>query len=112
MSVFLCYYWTVIDGTFPYVIGKLWGGGVTIGKTPRMASKKKSKSKESEGGAAPAPEVDTGEKFTFFFGADSPFSQWHSASFTVGEVEYNCAEQYMMHRKAGKSRVFHQHLPA
>ncbi len=29
-----------------------------------------------------------------------PLSQWHPARFTVGGIAYNCAEQYMMHRKA------------
>ena len=43
---------------------------------------------------------DDGEKFTFFFGKDSPFSQWHPAKFEVDGVTYNCAEQYMMHQKA------------
>lgn len=42
----------------------------------------------------------TGEKFTFFFGKNTVFSQWHSASFKVEGVEYGCAEQYMMHQKA------------
>ena len=27
-------------------------------------------------------------------------SQWHTAYFTVDGIEYNCAEQYMMHQKA------------
>ena len=40
------------------------------------------------------------ERFTFFFGRDSPFSQWHPAKFDVDGVTYNCAEQYMMHQKA------------
>lgn len=49
--------------------------------------------------------IDGGkETFTFFFGAESPFSQWHSAEFEVEGVVYNCAEQYMMHRKAGRAR--------
>ena len=43
----------------------------------------------------------TGERFTLFYGSASPFSQWHPAKFTVDGVEYNCAEQYMMHQKAG-----------
>lgn len=47
-------------------------------------------------------EDSTGESFTFFYGNASPFSQWHPARFTVEGVEYNCAEQYMMHQKAGK----------
>jgi ribA/ribD-fused uncharacterized protein len=38
------------------------------------------------------------EKFTFFW--SGPFSQWHRCKFTVDGVEYNCAEQYMMHQKA------------
>ena len=42
----------------------------------------------------------SGETFTFFFGKDSPFSQWHPAHFEVDGVTYNCAEQYMMHQKA------------
>ena len=47
-------------------------------------------------------EDESAEKFTFFFGAESPFSQWHFAAFTVEGVEYNCAEQFMMHQKAGE----------
>ena len=44
----------------------------------------------------------SGETFTFFFGKECVFSQWHSAEFKVDGVEYNCAEQYMMHQKAGE----------
>lgn len=40
------------------------------------------------------------EKFTFFYRTESPFSQWHPADFEIGGVHYNCAEQYMMYRKA------------
>ena len=46
--------------------------------------------------------ADSKETFTFFFGSESPFSQWHPAEFEVEGVVYNCAEQYMMHRKAGR----------
>jgi ATP-dependent DNA helicase PIF1 len=38
------------------------------------------------------------EKFTFFF--SGPFSQWHPCKFSVGGIDYNCAEQYMMAQKA------------
>ena len=48
--------------------------------------------------------AETLERFTFFFGRDCVFSQWHHAVFTVKGVQYNCAEQYMMHQKAGKLR--------
>ena len=41
------------------------------------------------------------ERFTFFFGNASPFSQWHPAPLTVDGKEYSCAEQYMMYQKAG-----------
>ena len=48
---------------------------------------------------------DSDETFTFFFGSKSPFSQWHPAEFEVDSVTYNCAEQYMMHRKAGRAEI-------
>ena len=68
------------------------GGGV-IGYLPglSMAAKAEDKCEEKEE-----------EGFTFFFGADSPFSQWHPAEFTVDGVTYDCAEQFMMHQKAGE----------
>jgi len=40
------------------------------------------------------------EQFIFFWGNESPFSNWHKASFEVDGFEYNCSEQYMMHHKA------------
>lgn len=40
------------------------------------------------------------EKFTYFWKSDSPFSQWHKAYFEVDGVKFNCAEQYMMYKKA------------
>lgn len=41
------------------------------------------------------------EKFTFFW--NGPFSQWYPSYFEIEEIEYNCAEQYMM---AEKARLF------
>jgi ribA/ribD-fused uncharacterized protein len=38
------------------------------------------------------------EQFTFFWGGE--FSQWYPSKFTIDNVEYNCAEQYMMAKKA------------
>jgi len=38
------------------------------------------------------------DKFVFFWGG--PFSQWYQHPFVVGEVEYNCCEQFMMAMKA------------
>lgn len=40
----------------------------------------------------------TQEKFTFFW--SGPFSQWYSCGFIVDDMSFNCAEQYMMYRKA------------
>lgn len=44
--------------------------------------------------------LSRGNAFTLFWGAESPFSQWHPARFVVDEVSFSCAEQYMMHAKA------------
>lgn len=39
--------------------------------------------------------------FIFFWGDESPFSNWYQPNtFTHNGVEYNCSEQYMMHMKA------------
>lgn len=40
------------------------------------------------------------DQYTFFWRAENPFSQWHYASFSADDVEFNCAEQYMMYHKA------------
>jgi ribA/ribD-fused uncharacterized protein len=40
------------------------------------------------------------EKFTYFYRSYSPFSQWYPCCFTVDEIRFNCAEQYMMYGKA------------
>lgn len=41
--------------------------------------------------------------FEFFYQTKNPFSNWHPAKFTEGNVEYWCSEQYMM---AGKALFF------
>lgn len=38
------------------------------------------------------------ERFTFFW--HGPFSQWYPSKFTVENITFNCAEQYMMGNKA------------
>jgi ribA/ribD-fused uncharacterized protein len=53
--------------------------------------------------------------FTFFFTEASPFSQWYRCSFREGELQFNCAEQYMMHGKAmlfGDAATAHKILEA
>jgi len=37
-------------------------------------------------------------KYVFFYGGI--YSQWYQSPFTIDGIEYNCAEQYMMHQKA------------
>lgn len=37
-------------------------------------------------------------KYTFFY--NGPFSNWELSIFTVDGITYNCAEQYMMYKKA------------
>lgn len=37
-----------------------------------------------------------------FWEKHSVFSQWYPCKFTVDEITYRSAEQYMMHQKAGK----------
>lgn len=44
--------------------------------------------------------MDFEEGYTLFWRSQSPFSQWHPAHFTINNITYNCAEQYMMHQKA------------
>lgn len=73
--------------------------GIKMATSEDKEKAKKRKRNEDDG----SKELDNGgEKFTFFFGADSPFSQWHPAKFEVDGVTYNCAEQYMMYQKAGE----------
>jgi ribA/ribD-fused uncharacterized protein len=38
------------------------------------------------------------QKYVFF--GSGIYSQWHMVPMTIDGVEYNCAEQYMMHQKA------------
>ena len=55
-------------------------------------------------GAVDASDGNT-ERYTFISGDDSPFCQWHPSDFTVDGIKYNCAEQFMMHQKAGNYGV-------
>ena len=41
------------------------------------------------------------QKYEFFWKSASPYSQWYMAEFEVDGQTYNCAEQFMMHQKAG-----------
>lgn len=54
-------------------------------------------------------------EMTFFFGEESPFSQWHRSAFVVEGIAFNCAEQFMMHGKAtlfGDAEIAAQTLAA
>lgn len=39
-------------------------------------------------------------QFTFFYSSSHPFSNWYMLPFIHNGIEYNCSEQYMMHKKA------------
>jgi len=39
-------------------------------------------------------------KFVFFYGYDHPLSQWYYSDFKIGEITFNCCEQWMMYSKA------------
>lgn len=43
---------------------------------------------------------DTGERFLFFWGAESPLSQWHPAPVSYGRLTLPTAEHWMMACKA------------
>lgn len=40
--------------------------------------------------------------YVYFWKRHSVFSQWYLCKFTVDDITYSSAEQYMMHQKAGK----------
>jgi ribA/ribD-fused uncharacterized protein len=42
--------------------------------------------------------MKTTNKYVFFW--NGIYSQWHKANMTIGKIEYNSCEQYMMHQKA------------
>lgn len=48
-------------------------------------------------------EVVVSERFVMFWKPPCPFDQWTASEFSIDDVLYNCAEQYMM---AEKARLF------
>ncbi len=40
------------------------------------------------------------EDFIYFWGNQSPFSNWYKIDFEVDNITFNCSEQYMMYHKA------------
>ena len=45
-------------------------------------------------------------KYTYFFGAANPLSQWYISPFVYKKIEFNCCEQFMMYAKA---KLFNDH---
>ncbi len=43
---------------------------------------------------------ELGYEYYFFYGEDSPFSQWYKCSIVIDDISYTCTEQYMMFCKA------------
>lgn len=44
--------------------------------------------------------IPLGEEYYFFYGSNSPFSQWYRSDFSIDGIHFSCAEQYMMYKKA------------
>ena len=40
------------------------------------------------------------DKYLFFYGKSSPFSQWFPSTFYYKNIKYVCCEQFMMYQKA------------
>lgn len=51
------------------------------------------------------PVNDRAEHFCYFFGKNSPFSNFHPAKFVLDGMEYSCSEQYMMYQKASTQQL-------
>ena len=47
-----------------------------------------------------APPIKITNDYTFFYTAQTPFSQFYKCEFTEEGITFCCAEQYMMYRKA------------
>lgn len=55
----------------------------------------------------------TNQTYTFFWGEESPFSQFFITEFVIDNKKFNCTEQYMMYSKAitfGDSEIAKQIL--
>ena len=80
-----------------------------VGKKMELTSssddQKISKTKELPEGKGTKAKSE--EKYTFFYGNKSPFSQFHPCKFIIDGTSYSCAEQYMMHQKAGEGFLFY-----
>ena len=64
-------------------------------------------SKNTDGETSIKKQKTCDEKYTFFYGSSSPFSQHHPCKFTVEHNQFNCAEQYMMYQKAGAFQIIY-----
>ena len=48
-----------------------------------------------------AERTEAMKKYVFFWQSHDIYSQWHKSDFRVNKTTFNCAEQFMMYRKAG-----------
>lgn len=86
------------------------GTGPLSDQTVKSKGKKRDKHREHDDShGVTMGTSESGEKFTFFFGHETPFSQWYPAEFVVDGQKYSCAEQYMMHQKAGEGMCLDVH---
>lgn len=47
------------------------------------------------------PSENENEEYQYFSNNESVFSLWYPCTFVIGDKRYNCAQQYMMYKKAG-----------
>lgn len=83
------------------------GTDTASGHAARIQAHEGSKQGEKECSSNLNLKKEDKESFEFFYSKKSPFSQHFPVSFQIDGVMYNCAEQYMMHQKAGMSTVDH-----
>eukprot|EP00929_Paragymnodinium_shiwhaense_P039948 TRINITY_DN20904_c0_g1_i1.p1 TRINITY_DN20904_c0_g1~~TRINITY_DN20904_c0_g1_i1.p1 ORF type:complete len:346 (-),score=51.47 TRINITY_DN20904_c0_g1_i1:183-1220(-) len=74
-------------------------GGSDAGLPPEDPSDREDEASDLNSGASEDDETLPHQRpFVLFW--DGPFSNWHRCRFTLGDLEYCCVEQYMMHQKA------------
>ena len=84
--------------------GEHWDESPTENK---VKTKKEKKNRSERFNVSDLP--DERHQYEYFWRSLSVYSQWYACVFEVEEKRYNCAEQYMMHQKAGIIQVIFKH---
>lgn len=70
-------------------------------ENPRENKEKTKKEKKNRSDRFRNDLPDDRDHYEYFWRSQSIYSQWYACTFEVDGTKYNCAEQYMMHQKAG-----------